>query len=84
MVIMSAVPADSGNSAVEPKLVAIEMRADATLREYASTALGVILILGAKEYVVQPAAAAQEAAGLACLGSADGGSVHLSGRVQLS
>jgi hypothetical protein len=40
-------------------------------REYAAAALGVILILGAKEYVLQPAAAAQEAVGPAYLDPAN-------------
>jgi hypothetical protein len=57
---MSAVPGGSGDSAVELELVAIEMRGDAMRRRYAAAALGVILVVGAKEYAQQPAAAAPE------------------------
>src|ERR1035441_7442730 len=60
VVVMSAVPGGPGDSAVELELVAIEMRGDAMRRRYAAAALGVILIVGAKEYAQQPAAAAPE------------------------
>lgn len=45
-------------------------------RRYAAAALGVILIVGAKEYAQQPAAAAPEVGGPAYLDPANWGSVH--------
>jgi hypothetical protein len=44
VVVMSAVPEGSGDSAVELDSVQIEMRGDAMRRRYAVAALGVILL----------------------------------------
>jgi len=51
------------------------MRGDAMRRRYAAAALGVILIVGAKEYAQQSAGAAPEAGGPAYLDPANWGSV---------
>jgi acetyl esterase/lipase len=52
------------------------MRGDAMRRRYAVAALGVILLVGAKEYAQQPDAAAPVVGGPAYLDPANWGSVH--------
>ena len=73
VVVMSTVPEGPGDS--RRAGIAIEKRGDAMRRRYAA-ALSVMLIVGAKEYAQQPAAAAPVGGGPAYLDPANWGNVH--------